>query len=85
MADANVILFNPTSADVTVNSQTAVAGKATRLVIDNTTDDLYGFVAAGCWAGPTLDERDEFDQEAEATGFYIQRNAEDLGRLEAPA
>jgi hypothetical protein len=81
VANRNVILYNPTGADITVNSQTAVNGTVTKLVIADTTTDLYAFVAAGCHAMPTLAERPKLDKEAEDAGFYIQRNAEDLGRL----
>lgn len=81
MANRNVILYNPTSADVTVNSQTAVKKAATKLVVADTTTDLYAFVAAGCFALPTHAEKSDIDFLAEDAGFYLQRNAEDLGRL----
>lgn len=48
MANVNLIIVNPTDATVTVNSQNALAREATLLVIDDTTSDAYGFLAAGC-------------------------------------
>lgn len=48
MANVSLIIVNPTDADVTVNVQVAKARQATRLTIDNTTTDAYGFLAAKC-------------------------------------
>lgn len=81
MANRNVILYNPTGAVITVNAQNVPAHGVVKLVIADTTTDLYAFVAAGCHAMPSLAERPQLDVEAEEAGFYFQRNAEDLGRL----
>jgi hypothetical protein len=81
MANRNVILYNPTGATVTVNAQAVPAHRAVKLVIADTTTDLYGFVAAGCWTGPSRAERAQLVNEAEESGNYIQRNADDLGDL----
>jgi hypothetical protein len=81
VANRNVILYNPTGAVITVNAQNAPSKQAVKLVIADTTTDLYAFVAAGCHAMPSLAERPQLDVEAEDAGFYVQRNAADLGRL----
>lgn len=51
---ANVFyLANPTPADITVNSQTALAGRVTGpLTITDTLTDLDAFVSKGCIAAP---------------------------------
>jgi hypothetical protein len=48
MANVTLLIANPTTADVTVNAQVAKKGTVTELVIDNTTTDAYGFLAAKC-------------------------------------
>jgi hypothetical protein len=81
MANRNVILYNPTGAAITVNAQVVNPHSVKKLVIADTTTDLYGFVAAGCWTGPSRAERPQLVNEAEESGNYIQRNADDLGDL----
>jgi hypothetical protein len=81
VANRNVILYNPTSAVITVNAQNAPAKGVVKLVVADTTTDLYAFVAAGCHAMPTIAERPQLVTESEDAGFYVQKNAEDLGRL----
>jgi hypothetical protein len=70
MANRNVILYNPTGAVITVNAQNVPAHGVVKLVIADTTTDLYGFVAAGCHCSPSLAERPG-----------IVPDAEDVGRL----
>lgn len=49
MATQPTLVANPTSADVTVNAKTAVAGTVTLLQIDDAVITEYnGFLAAGC-------------------------------------
>lgn len=48
MANVNLIIVNPTDANVTVNAQVAVARTATKLVISDAGFDAYGFLAAKC-------------------------------------
>jgi hypothetical protein len=47
---ANIVyqVANPTAADVTVNAKVAKARRVTKLTLDNTALDAYGFLAAGC-------------------------------------
>jgi len=48
MANVNLLVANPTAADVTVGSLVAKAGTVTPLTLDNTTDDAFEFLAAKC-------------------------------------
>jgi len=48
MATVQLIIVNPTDADVTVNSQVAKARQATKLGISDAGFDAYGFLAAKC-------------------------------------
>lgn len=48
MANVNVLVANPTAANVTVNAKVAVAKKVTQLSLDNATDEAYQFLAAKC-------------------------------------
>lgn len=63
MAVIAIQIANPTGTDVTVNAQVAKARRVTVLNIDNTTADLYGFLAAGCAAtsntGSTFEQREQ--------------------------
>jgi hypothetical protein len=52
MADDEVLIANPTPAAVTVNAQTVPAGRVKQLTVDDTTTDLYAFVAKGCTVSP---------------------------------
>lgn len=52
MATNSVLVANPTPADITVNAQTAKAGKVTTLTITDTLTDLDNFVAQGCVVAP---------------------------------
>lgn len=53
MAAVNVVIANPTSANVTVNAKVAVARTVTKLALDDATiADWPGWVAAGCAIGP---------------------------------
>jgi len=81
MANRNVILYNPTGAVITVNAQTVPAHGAVKRVVADTTTDLYAFVAAGCAVIPTIAERPRLSEEAEESGFYLQRNANELADL----
>lgn len=52
MAAVNVVVANPTNADVTVNAKVAKARTLTKLSLDNATiADWPGWVAAGCAIG----------------------------------
>lgn len=48
MATVQIIVVNPTDADITVNSQVAKARQATKLPISDAGFDAYGFLAAKC-------------------------------------
>ncbi len=48
MATVQILVANPTSANVTVNAKTAVAGKVTQLALDDTTTEAEQFLAAKC-------------------------------------
>jgi hypothetical protein len=48
VANVDLQVVNPKKTDVTVNAHVAKANRITKLTIDNTTADVYGFLAAGC-------------------------------------
>lgn len=48
MANVNILVANPTAADVTVNAKTAVAGTVTQLSLDDATTEAEQFLAAKC-------------------------------------
>lgn len=48
MAVVQINVYNPTSANVTVNAKTAVARKTTQLGLDDTTTEAEQFLAAKC-------------------------------------
>jgi hypothetical protein len=48
MASVNIAVANPTTADVTVNAKTALAGTVTTLALDDTTTEAEQFLAAKC-------------------------------------
>ena len=48
MATVQILVANPTSANVTVNAKVAVARKTTQLGLDDTTTEAEQFLAAGC-------------------------------------
>jgi len=48
MASHAVLIYNPTAAPVTVNSQTVSPRRATPLAVSDTTLDLHSFTDAGC-------------------------------------
>ena len=53
MANVNVVVANPTSADVTSSSLTATARTVTKLVFsDSSATAPFAFLAAGCAIGP---------------------------------
>lgn len=53
MAAVNVVIANPTAADVTVNAKVATKRTVTKISLDNATiADWPGWVAAGCAIGP---------------------------------
>jgi hypothetical protein len=81
MANRNVILYNPTPAVITVNSQNVPAHGSAKLVIADTTTDLYAFLAAGCMATPTHAERAKYTEETEESGEFFYRGANDLADL----
>lgn len=71
MTARNVVIANPTSAAVTVNSKTAAARTLTKLSLDDATiADWPGWVAAGCAIGPhsggTMRQR-------QAAGYLLAR------------
>lgn len=71
MAAVNVVVANPTGADVTVNAKVAKARTVTKLSLDNATiADWPGWVAAGCAIGPhsggTMRQR-------QAAGYLLAR------------
>lgn len=48
MATVQVLVCNPTTANVTVNAKVAVARKTTQLGLDDTTTEAEQFLAAKC-------------------------------------
>ena len=53
MAAITVVVANPTGANVTVNTKTAVARTLTKLALDDATiADWPGWFTAGCSLGP---------------------------------
>jgi hypothetical protein len=53
MADITVIIANPTSADVgPYGGVTATARTVTKGVLDDTSNDVYDFLTAGCSVAP---------------------------------
>lgn len=48
MAIVQILVANPTSANVTVNAKTAVARKTTQLGLDDATTEAEQFLAAKC-------------------------------------
>jgi len=48
MATVQILVANPTAANVTVNAKVAVARKVTQLALDDTTTEAEQFLAAGC-------------------------------------
>ena len=48
MATVQILVANPTSADVTVNAKVAKANKVTQLGLDDTTTEAEQFLAAKC-------------------------------------
>jgi hypothetical protein len=53
MANVNVVVANPTSADVTSGDLTATARTVTKLVFPNDSATApFAFLAAGCAVGP---------------------------------
>lgn len=48
MAVVQINVYNPTSANVTVNAKTAVARKTTQLGLDDATTEAEQFLAAKC-------------------------------------
>jgi hypothetical protein len=48
MAIVQILVSNPTSANVTVNAKVAVARKTTQLGLDDATNESEQFLAAGC-------------------------------------
>ena len=48
MATVQILVANPTAADVTVNAKVAKARKVTQLGLDDTTTEAEQFLAAKC-------------------------------------
>jgi len=48
MATVQILVTNPTAANVTVNAKVAVARKTTQLALDDTTTEAEQFLAAKC-------------------------------------
>ncbi len=48
MAIVQILVANPTSANVTVNAKVAVARKVTQLGLDDATNEAEQFLAAKC-------------------------------------
>jgi hypothetical protein len=48
MATVQILVANPTSADVTVNAKVAKARKVTQLGLDDTANEAEQFLAAKC-------------------------------------
>lgn len=48
MASVNILVANPTTADVTVNAKVAKKGTVTQLSLDDTTTEAEQFLAAKC-------------------------------------
>lgn len=75
MAIVALQIANPTAADVVVNGNTAKSRRLTLLNIDNTTTDVYGFLAAGCAAtsstGSTFEQREQ-------EGFLLENEQLDV-------
>lgn len=68
MALKNLQVVNPTASAVTVNGKTAPAGAITKLQLDDTGADAYGFLAAGC--ALTSDDGSTFRQR-EDEGYLL--------------
>jgi ABC-type sugar transport system substrate-binding protein len=72
MANVNLIIVNPTDADVTVNAQVAKARQATKLTIADTGSDAYGFLAAKCAVvSATAGKAEDFEK----AGYLMNRLA----------
>ncbi len=72
MANVNIWVANPTAADVVVaGAGTAVQGTITNLVIANTGDDAYDFLAAGCSLSPDASSVEDRAKQA----FLLERLA----------
>ncbi len=48
MAIVQIAVYNPTTANITVNAKTAVARKVTQLGLDDATTEAEQFLAAKC-------------------------------------
>lgn len=48
MATVQILVANPTAANVTVNAKVALAGTVTQLALDDTTNEAEQFLAAKC-------------------------------------
>lgn len=71
MAIIQVAVANPTMADVTVNGKTAAANHLTKLGLDDTTNEAYQFMAAGCALASTTGAT---FQQREQGGYILERD-----------
>lgn len=71
MATQATVVVNPTAADVTVNSKTALKQTATLLQIDDAVVTEYnGFLAAGC---ALIRNAAGTEESRELAGFLMER------------
>lgn len=71
MANVNILVCNPTTADVTVNAKVAVARTVTQLSLDDTTNEAEQFLAAKC-ALVSVSAQGSLSARAEAA-FLLER------------
>lgn len=71
MATVQVLVANPTAADVTVNAKVAKARTVTQLGLDDTVADAEGFLAADCALVSVSAESDL--SKRTATAFLLER------------
>ena len=71
MATVQILVANPTSADVTVNAKVAKKGTVTQLGLDDTTTEAEQFLAAKC-ALVSLSAQSDMQARA-ACAFMLER------------
>lgn len=71
MANVNIAVCNPTTADVTVNAKTAAARTVTVLSLDDGTNEAEQFLAAKC-ALVSVSAQSSLSGRAEAA-FMLER------------
>ena len=71
MATVQILVANPTAADVTVNAKVAKKGTVTQLGLDDTTTEAEQFLAAKCALVSVSAQADM--QGRAATAFLLER------------